>query len=1269
MVHHEKYNSVRYDGWETHVMQDDETGNSILCVNPSKTMADTGTYEKHFDFENYMEENSDGEVSKWRKYLVRALEYYCNPDSPGAKTELGRSIWPAKYYDGAADFSRKEKLSTLHVALAMIMNGSGWRTGTSSDFQEWVETYISGGYGWSDGSDYHRDSIIGRLGNFAAGSHSPDWSESNPYLAALPGGLDNDGAFRVYVVATSSGTQNYVGFDYSDVAVSLRKAVDNSDLASNPMYSVGGAVFAAYDNAEDAQAAEAEAASGAFTSKARAESYAGETKADAVLVTDEEGRDKATGLARGKYWVVELYAPVGCERHQGAIKINTAREDADGELYSEENPYVLNVADRPQMVQVPILLEKVGELGEPAKPDGDAKLAGAVFKVEYFACAANADGAPQAASPERTWHFRTDASGRVDSSGAGGLAPGYASDALYADASGAVAFPIGTYRVTEVEPPEGYLVSADLQYFTISAGADQNSTVAAGPVRFGNHRAAPDGTSAFSDSPQRGGLMVGKGDAAGYDGESTGGDGNCYDYAQGDSTFAGAEFTIYNRSASDVWDDLDGDGELDSGEVFQPGDAVLIISTGYNADLDAFTAQTGPCELPYGTYEVVETKAPEGHLGNEAARKTVEIRSEGEFRQLVYADGVLNEVVRGGVQVRKDDLELGEGEALGGAGHASLGDGGYLGTSLAGIEFTIANASGHGILSGGKWFHAGDTVAKIYTHWNEEEQAYTAELPADALPYGTYTVAETATNDSYLLTDGEPRTFEIREEGAIVTASTDSESLVWRDQVVRHDMHLQKKASDGSGKLAKVPFLITNVTTGEAHVAVTDRNGMLNTAAGWRKHTEKTNANDALADAGEIASDDVVEDAGVWFGLGEHGSTAEPDDSLAALPYGQYTVEELRCEANEGMELWSELFNVSRDTTVTSFDVDLGTVDDAAGPRIGTEASDGADGDKDVVASDGARVADTVAYANLKPGREYTLEGTLMVKSTGKALSGPDGGPVTASTTFVPIAPFGTVEVGFAFDGGLLAGEELVAFERLTSGGEEVAAHCDIDDEGQTVALVPPEEPPAPEPKISTKAADAADGDHEVAAGEAEIADEVQYDGLEPGTDYTATGTLIDKETGKPVQSGGKDVTATVAFKPDKPSGSVKVSFKVDATELAGKTLVVFESLSRDDEEIASHADIDSAEQSVAVAKPSAKTPLAPEPELEAPQNGTLPQTGDSLPWVPVACFAVAAACLMAVAMLARRRGMKENVDGGGADPDDAEDDDDEIVWQDVHWE
>jgi hypothetical protein len=40
----------------------------------------------------------------------------------------------------------------------------------------------------------------------------------------------------------------------------------------------------------------------------------------------------------------------------------------------------------------------------------------------------------------------------------------------------------------------------------------------------------------------------------------------------------------------------------------------------------------------------------------------------------------------------------------------------------------------------------------------------------------------------------------------------------------------------------------------------------------------------------------------------------------------------------------------------------------------------------------------------------------------------------------------------------------------------------------------------------------------------------VTYTGLTPGKEYKLTGTLMDKETGKPVQQDGKDVTAETTF-------------------------------------------------------------------------------------------------------------------------------------------
>ena len=110
---------------------------------------------------------------------------------------------------------------------------------------------------------------------------------------------------------------------------------------------------------------------------------------------------------------------------------------------------------------------------------------------------------------------------------------------------------------------------------------------------------------------------------------------------------------------------------------------------------------------------MIEAKAPVGYTREGILSHVIEIREDGQFDQLVEADGMLNEVVRGGVQVEKDDLELGKSEALGGADHSALDAEGYLGSSLEGIQFTVVNASEHGVMVEDTYRPKGTVVAVI----------------------------------------------------------------------------------------------------------------------------------------------------------------------------------------------------------------------------------------------------------------------------------------------------------------------------------------------------------------------------------------------------------------------------------------------------------------------------------------------------------------------------------------------------------------------------
>ena len=120
-------------------------------------------------------------------------------------------------------------------------------------------------------------------------------------------------------------------------------------------------------------------------------------------------------------------------------------------------------------------------------------------------------------------------------------------------------------------------------------------------------------------------------------------------------------------------------------------------------------------------------------------------------------------------------------------------------------------------------------------------------------------------------------------------------------------------------------------------------------------------------------------------------------------------------------------------------------------PKIGTSAS-GQDGEKQIAISKTAAIIDKVKYEGLTVGEKYTLKGTLMDKATGKALL-VNGKAVTAETTFTPEKADGSVEVTFTFDASALKGKEIVVFERLYIGENEIASHADIEDKNQTVSF------------------------------------------------------------------------------------------------------------------------------------------------------------------------------------------------------------------------
>ena len=298
------------------------------------------------------------------------------------------------------------------------------------------------------------------------------------------------------------------------------------------------------------------------------------------------------------------------------------------------------------------------------------------------------------------------------------------------------------------------------------------------------------------------------------------------------------------------------------------------------------------------------------------------------------------------------------------------------------------------------------------------------------------------------------------------------------------------------------------------------------------------------------------------------------------VPYGKYIVRELK--PAEGYLPNEENYRatVSEDEEVIEI-----TVENDKIPELGTTAT--IDGKKEVGATEVFTLEDVVEYKHLVPGKEYTVKGVLMDKSTEKELL-IDGKKITSEATFIPDEPIGEVIVSFEFDARYIKEDtDIVVFESLYSEDKELAVHADIDDEGQTVTVKIP--------KIGTKAS--IDGKKEFTAnGDITIDDVVSYKNLTTGKEYKIIGVLMDKSTGKVFLVDGKEIRSEVTFTPETSDGDVTVSFTLDGSAITKDTeIVVFETLYRDKTEIAVHADIDDKDQTVTI---------HPQPEPEKPQTG-----------------------------------------------------------------
>lgn len=174
------------------------------------------------------------------------------------------------------------------------------------------------------------------------------------------------------------------------------------------------------------------------------------------------------------------------------------------------------------------------------------------------------------------------------------------------------------------------------------------------------------------------------------------------------------------------------------------------------------------------------------------------------------------------------------------------------------------------------------------------------------------------------------------------------------------------------------------------------------------------------------------------------------------VPYGEYIIRELK--PAEGYLPNEENYAVTISENKEIIEI---TIENDKIPELGTTAT--IDGKKEFTVNVDITIDDVVSYKHLTAGKEYTIKGVLMDKSTGKQFL-VDGKEVCSEVTFTPETADGEVTVSFTFDGSVITKEtEIVVFETLYREGTEIAVHADIEDENQTVTIHPQPEPEKPQ--------------------------------------------------------------------------------------------------------------------------------------------------------------------------------------------------------------
>ena len=842
---------------------------------------------------------------------------------------------------------------------------------------------------------------------------------------------------------------------------------------------------------------------------------------------------------------------------------------------------------------IPFFLRKVDKETGGSSPLGGASFENAVFKVEY------------SGKGNKTWYFKTDADGTVQinansldeyfvSSGEitnkNDQKEQIQSDDLFTDSSGKPVFPAGTYKITEVQAPEGYLVNEETKTFTLSGDTNDTTTDCWDQLS--------EDDKTIADQVKRGSMRIIK-----VKSKSHTSSGN-------DNLLTNLPFAIENLDTSEIhfaitdsnavidtenYRHTNGYNQADHSFAYDsaleqyyiedetvPDSVVdqLVAEHGYigiwfgQTTGDEFAEPDNSLRaLPYGRYKLTELRC--GRIeGRKLVTRYFDITQDGYWEDMGEVEEPLLHIStqakdyysgnQTGTVAEKDrivdtvlyeGLEIGKKYKLKAEMHYAEG------TDNRKVDGGLVRDKNGNIISGEKEFVVGE---------------------GETAPDGDGTV-------NVILGDFDTRALYVNGDELQGGTTVIYEYLYEIDEFGHElDTGIKHEDPNDEAQWIKYPWIGTHLTDGLTglRMGFARENMVLIDTIMYKNFRlyQQYEVDAVLVDAetGLHLKDSLGHDIkgkykGAQAGYEAKFTPTQSTDGTIEIEY------ELDSRELEGKTVVSYVTIAGAGTSTIVHDDITDEEETLHIPKIRTKAKD--QDTQDEVGKVVGTFTDTVTYENLLPGFTYDMVMELMDKNTEESTG------CTAKTEFTTKANdddwrrsdgevLVTYDLNQKYTKEELEAMTLVSFEEcIVKSGQEtfnganyplsdqkVAEHKDLEDDNQTIHY----------PKIRTTARDGKTADHVgTVVEDGQTIDKVECWNLVPGKEYTVEGTYWDTNDNAVLSTGRTTFTAKTEHE------FHEVVFDLNSMDLDGHTAVIYEKLYHNGVEVTQHEEWEEEQQRI----------------------------------------------------------------------------------------